>query len=62
MGRISFDNFNEILKERINLITVTKSEASDIEATIESNLKALRDNALNRENKTETDDNTEPEE
>lgn len=62
MGRISFDNFNEILKERINLITVTKSEASDIEATIESNLRALRDNALNRENKTETDDNTEPEE
>lgn len=62
MGRISFDNFNEILKERINLITVTKSEASDIEATIESNLRALRDNALNRENKKETDDNTEPEE
>lgn len=56
MGRVSFDNFNEILKERINLITLTKSDANDIESTIESNLKTLRDN-INR-----TEDNTEPEE
>lgn len=56
MGRVSFDNFNEILKERINLITLTKSDANDIESTIESNLKTLRDN-INR-----AEDNTEPEE